>query len=161
MSHLEDILFQWYDWQGYIVRRNVKVGKLDHGGWEGELDIVAYHPETHELLHVEPSIDADSWPTREKRFTKKFESGKKYIHKDVFPWLEETTPLKQIAVLISRGKDRTSLAGGQILTIDEAMKRIKDDVANRGIVAKAAIPEQFDLLRTVQLTISGYYRLVS
>ena len=161
MSHLEDLLFQWYDWRGYLVRRNVKVGKLDRGGWEGELDIVAYHPATKELLHVEPSIDAHSWATREKRFTKKFESGIKYIHKDVFPWLDKTTTLKQIAVLVSRGRDRKCLAGGQILTVDEMMQQIRCEVAKSGIVAKAAIPEQFDLLRTVQLTISGYYRLVN
>ena len=93
--------------------------------------------------------------------TKKFESGKKYIHRDIFPWLEETIPLRQIAVLTSRGRDRTSLAGGEILTVDEMMKQIKGEVAKSGIVAKAAIPEQFDLLRTVQLTVSGYYRLVT
>jgi hypothetical protein len=46
MSHLEDLLCEYYQWQGYIVRRNIKVGRLDHGGWEGELDIVAYHPVT-------------------------------------------------------------------------------------------------------------------
>ncbi len=65
MSHLEAILFEWYDWRGYVVKRNVKVGKLSHGGWEGELDIVAYHPTTRELVHVEPSIDALSWAKRE------------------------------------------------------------------------------------------------
>src|SRR5437764_13234533 len=58
MSHLEDLLCEYYDWQGYIVRRNVKVGRLSHGGWEGELDIVAYHPKTRDLVHLEPSIDA-------------------------------------------------------------------------------------------------------
>ena len=32
MSHL-------YDWKGYLVKRNIKVGKLAHGGWEGELHL--------------------------------------------------------------------------------------------------------------------------
>jgi len=40
VSHLEDLLCEYYEWQGYIVRRNIKVGRLGHGGWEGELDIV-------------------------------------------------------------------------------------------------------------------------
>lgn len=77
MTHLENLLYQYYDWQGYIVRRNIKVGRLKHGGWEGELDIVAYHPNNNELLHLEPSIDADSWGTREERFEKKFAAGRK------------------------------------------------------------------------------------
>jgi hypothetical protein len=46
MSHLEDLLVQWRDWRSYVVQRNVKAGRLSHGGWEGELDIVAYHPVT-------------------------------------------------------------------------------------------------------------------
>ena len=111
MSHLEDILFEWYDWRGYVVKRNVKVGRLSHGGWEGELDIVAYHPITRELVHVEPSIDALSWAKREKRFAKKFQCGRKYIPTDVFPWLDRRIPLRQIAVLVSRSASRTKLAG--------------------------------------------------
>ena len=161
MSQLEDLLFQWYDWQGYVVKRNVKVGKLGHGGWEGELDIVAYHPKNHELLHVEPSIDADSWTKREERFAKKFASGSKYIHADVFGWLDGNTPLRQIAVLTSRGRGRETLAGAEIITVDEVVKQIRDDVAEWGIVSKRAIPEQFDLLRTVQLVVSGYHRLAN
>lgn len=68
-------MFQYYEWQGYIVRRNVKVGKLAHGGWESEPDIVGYRPEDNDLLHLEPSIDAHPWKKRDKRFRKKFDAG--------------------------------------------------------------------------------------
>ncbi len=87
MSHLENLLHEYYLWQGYTVSRNKKVGRLTHGGYEGELDIVAYHPATRHLLHLEPSIDGHSWSTRESRDQKKFLAGKKYIFTDVFPWL--------------------------------------------------------------------------
>ena len=43
MSHLEDLLCEYYEWQGYVVRRNIKVGPLSHGGHEGELDIIVSH----------------------------------------------------------------------------------------------------------------------
>jgi hypothetical protein len=66
MSHLEDLIVEYYDWQGYLVKRNIKVGRLGHGGWEGELDVVAYHPLNKHLIHLEPSVDADTWATREK-----------------------------------------------------------------------------------------------
>ena len=158
MSHLEDLICQYYEWQGYIVRRNVKVGRLAHGGWEGELDIVAYHPKSRNLIHLEPSIDGLSWPRREERFSKKFRAGKKYIFTDVFPWLNASTPLKQVAVLVSRGANHDTLAGGDVRTIDEITKEIRDKVASEGLMASAAVPEQFDLLRTIQLVESGYYR---
>lgn len=158
MNHLETLIKQYYEWKGYIVRNNVKVGRLRHGGWEGELDIVAYHPATNHLLHLEPSVDAHPWEMREKRFKKKFEAGKKYIHKDVFPWLDPETPIEQIAVLIT--SSRKKLGVGAVISIDELVKSIKTEIAKIGIMAKHAIPEQFDLLRTIQMTTCGYYKVV-
>jgi hypothetical protein len=80
MNHLEKLTRQYYDWKGYLVKGNVKVKPLSHGGWAGELDIVAYHPQTKHLVHIEPSIDAHSWDKREKRFEKKFSFGREYIY---------------------------------------------------------------------------------
>ena len=40
MSHLENLIAEYYDWQGYLIKRNIKVGKLSHGGWEMELDVL-------------------------------------------------------------------------------------------------------------------------
>jgi hypothetical protein len=157
MSHLEDLLCEYYEWQGYIVRRNVKVGRLNHGGWEGELDVVAYHPTTGDLLHLEPSIDALSWDKREAIFAKKFAVGRKYIFTDVFPWLDESLELSQIAVLTS-GASRKELAGGEVITIDELASEIRVRIKEEGKMSSRAIPEQFHLLRTIQLITSGYYR---
>ena len=158
MSHLENLLNQYYEWQGYMVRRNVFVGRLSRGGWEGELDIVAYHPETKDLLHLEPSLDAHSWSRREARFEKKFLAGRRYIFDEVLPWLDKDTPLTQRAILISRGRSRTTLVGAELVTIDETVKEIRSKVVAEGRVASGAIPEQFDLLRTIQLIENGYYR---
>ncbi|SRR6266566_778466 len=158
MSHLEDLLCEYYEWRGYIVRRNIKVGRLAHGGWGGELDIVAYHPKTRELVHLEPSIDALSWTKREERFAKKFQAGRRYIFKEILPWLDRKTPLKQVAVLVSRRPGAGNLAGAEVRTIDELAREIRQNIAEEGEMSSAAIPEQFRLLRTIQLVESGYYR---
>lgn len=158
MNHLEKLIRQYYEWKGYIVRGNVKVGRLSHGGWACELDIVAYHPETEHLVHLEPSIDAQSWKKREERFEKKFAFGKEYICKEVFPWLASDTQIEQIAVLVT--SSRPELAGGRVLSVDEFMKEVKDEIAKIGIMAKNAIPEEYDLLRTIQMAICGYYKVV-
>ena len=76
MTHLEQLVYEYYDWLGYLVKHNIKVGRLQRGGWEMELDIIAYNPNTNHLIHFEPSLDADSWDKREKRFSKKFDAGK-------------------------------------------------------------------------------------
>ena len=159
MTHLESLIAEFLEWQGFVVRTNVKVGKLKHGGWEMELDILGYHPTTHALVHYEPSIDALSWEKREARYKKKFEAGKKYLP-DVFPWLSSETPLQQIAVFISHPKGRDQIAGGIIVSIDELMARIRAKVTASGIMAANAIPEKYPLLRTLQMSHVGYYKTV-
>ena len=158
MSHLEDLLCEYYEWQGYVVRRNIKVGPLSHGGHEGELDIIAYHPQNKNLVHLEPSIDGHSWDVRTERFEKKFRAGRKYV-REVFPWIDEEVELDQIAVLVtSGGGSRTELAGGKLRTIDEIVAEICEKIDERGLMCSRAIPEQFKLLRTIQLVRCGYYR---
>lgn len=162
MSHLEDLLCEYYEWRGCFVRRNVKVGRRPRGGWEGELDVVAFDPQSRELLHLEPSIDADSWSRREQRFAKKFEVARKYMFTEVVPWLDPRPNLRQFAILTSDGGGkRSQLAGAEVMTIDAFVAEIRSAVSARGIMGTAAISEQFPLLRTVQMFESGYWRRVT
>jgi hypothetical protein len=151
---------EYYDWRGYLVKRNIKVDRLAKGGWGMELDIIAYHPLDEHLIHAEPSLDADSWETRERRFKKKFAAGREFIFSDIFTWLEPGTPIEQVAVLVSHPKNRSSLAGGSIRSVDEFVAEVRSKIIERGLVAKNAIPEQYPLLRTMQLSHNGYYRSV-
>lgn len=157
-THLESLLFEYLDWQGYLVRRNIKVGKLGHGGWEMELDLIGYNHKLGDLVHYEPSIDALSWEKRELRYQKKFKAGKKHIFQSIFPWLEKETKLRQVAVFISHPKNRDTIAGGSIQSIDELVAEIRTKVVACGIMARNAIPEQYPLLRTLQMSHVGYYR---
>ena len=157
MSHLEDLIAEYYDWKGYLVKQNIKVGRLNHGGWEMELDVIAFDPHTGHLVHLEPSIDAHSWAIREQRFRKKFKAAKKYIFSEIFTWPDQKTKIEQIAILVSHPKGRDSLAGAKLISIDELMLEIKQNIRKCGITAKNAIPEQYPLLRTLQLAENGYY----
>lgn len=158
MSHLEALVAEYLEWQGYFIRRNTKVGRRHKGGWEMELDVVGFHPQTQHLVHYEPSLDAHSWEQRETRFKKKFEAGHKYILVDLFPWLPSDHTLEQVAVLISHPKGRDRLAGGALISVDELMAKIREKVVAAGPMNKNAIPEQYPLLRTIQLSHAGYAR---
>jgi hypothetical protein len=160
MYHLETLIAEYLEWQGYLVRRNTKVGRLKHGGWEMELDIVAFHPQTQDLVHYEPSIDALSWEKREARYAKKFEAGRRHILKQLFSWLPPATSIRQIGVFISHPRGRDSLAGGVIVSIDELMAEIRAKIVACGPMARNAISEQFPLLRTIQMAHLGYYGIV-
>jgi len=160
MSHLEDVIAEFYDWQGYLIKRNVKVGRRSRGGWEMELDVIAYDPHSQHLVHIEPSLDAHSWATRERRFRKKFAAGKKYIFSEVYTWLDKKTPIDQVAILISHPKNRDRLAGGRMQSVDEFFAEVRSKIGELGVVSKNAIPEIYPLLRTIQLSQNGYYRPV-
>ena len=149
-NHLEELVAEWYQLQGYFVRRNVQVGKRTRGGYECELDIVAFHPKSHKLVHIEPSLDSDKWEKRQERYSKKFEAGRRYIP-SLFDGLTlpPETEIEQIALFVYGGRNRTELAGGRVLLIKHFMDQLLDSIRSRK-VNSAAIPEAYPLLRTLQ-----------
>jgi hypothetical protein len=152
MSHnyLEQIVSEWYEYQGYFVRRNVLVGKRAKGGYECELDVVAFHPAMRRLVHIEPSSDADSWETREKRYTRKFEAGRKYIP-DLFKGvILPNQKIEQIAVLVFGSKtNHETLAGGRLMLAEELLAEILAGLKDSSIYS-SAVSEQYPILRTLQ-----------
>jgi len=86
-NFLEQLVAEWYEYRGYFVRRNVPVGRRARGGYEAELDVVAFNPGTRHLVHLEPSMDAESWETRERRFRRKFDAGREHIPEPLFALL--------------------------------------------------------------------------
>ena len=148
-NYLEQLAAEWYEYQGYVVRRNIFVGKLARGGYECELDIVAFNPVTHHLVHVEPSMDADSWATRERRYRKKFEAGQKYIP-SILEGFQLPKAIEQIALLVFASKrDRETLAGGKLLLIPELLEEILAALRTRSL-ASSVVPEHLPLIRTLQ-----------
>src|SRR5436189_4196500 len=70
MTHLENLIIEYYTWLGCVVRHNQKVGRRARGGWEMELDVVVYDTSQKRVIHLEPS----STPTigrRENRGSRK------------------------------------------------------------------------------------------
>ncbi len=76
-NYLEQLIAEWYEYKGYYVRRNLLVGKRVKGGFECELDVVTFNPKAKHLVHIEPSMDANSWAEpREK------------IPKEIYGWAQ-------------------------------------------------------------------------
>jgi hypothetical protein len=161
MSHLEALIAEYLEWQGYLIRRNMKVGRRTKGGWDMELDVVGYHPQRNKITHYEPSIDALGWTERAARYEKKFQLARKYMFTEVFSWLDPSTQVEQIAVFYDHPKGRDTIAGGKIMSIDELVAEIRAKVISCGPMISNAIPQLYPLLRTIQMSHVGYSRAIT
>ena len=157
-NHLESLVAEWYELRGYFIRRNLRVGKLPKGGYECELDVVGFHAEQRSLVHIEPSLDANRWKTREDRYSKKFRAGREYIP-GLFPGMAIPKHIDQIALFaFAGGKSRERIerferiTGGRVVLIRDFMEEIRAVIRHRK-VATAAIPEGLPLLRTLQFAV--------
>ena len=70
-NFLEELVAEWYEFQGYFIRRNIPVGKRPKGGYQSELDIVCFHLDKKELpdkkeLVPECVKDIETTPFRNK-----------------------------------------------------------------------------------------------
>lgn len=152
---LEQLVAEWYEYRGYFIRRNVLVGKRPKGGYECELDVVAFHPNEKHLVQVECSSDASSWEEREERFRKKFEAGQKHVP-DLFLGVAPAgAPIEQIAVLLYASTGgRAALAGGRVLPVAALVQEIVAHFEGRPTTT-AVVSEQYALLRMLQF-VSDY-----
>lgn len=148
-NHLEDLVGEWLEFNGFFVRRNIQVGPRPNGGYECELDLVGLCPTSKRLIQVEPSMDTDKWEKRESRYRKKFEAGKKYIP-DLFKGLDVPSKIDQVALLVyGSRKTCDQLGGGRLVFIQEFMTEIYRGIQGRPIRSQA-ISQQYPLLRTIQ-----------
>jgi len=151
-NFLEQLVAEWYEYRGYFVRRNIAVGRRTKGGYECELDIVALDPVRRHLVHIEPSMDAESWEKRERSFRKKFDAGLRYIP-GLFPGLDLPDEIEQVAIFAFASRvNHPTLAGRKVLLVSDLMREIMEDLSDKKIVS-AAVPEHHPILRTLQFVV--------
>jgi hypothetical protein len=148
MDYLEQLASEWYEYQGYFVRRDVWVGLEADGSYECELDVVGFHPMKHHLVQIEPLMNGLSWKEREQHLRLKFDAGRKYLHR-MFG-AEPHLTIEQIALAaVAADPHRRTVAGGKILPLSEFLSQILAKLATVSVSADL-VPEQWPLLRTLQ-----------
>jgi len=149
MNFLEQLAAEWYAYRGYFVRTNVKFGRRRAGGYEGEMDVVAFHPREKVLVHAEPSMDADSWRQREQKFRRKFRDAEEH-YGELFQFHYER--VDRVAVCGWGRSLPQDVSFGDIVIktlpsfVSEIMKELK-----RHDPYKDIVPEHWPLLRALQM----------
>lgn len=146
MTWLEQLVREYYEIQGYWVRTNVKFGLLRHGGYKGEADVLAFDPQERTLVHIEPSMGAESWDRRKEIFHNKFEKAKPHydemfslgiarVHRiAIAGWGREAPPM--------------NLDDIRLMTVAEFVQEAQGLVTTM-FKGGASPPEQYPLLRTL------------
>lgn len=149
MNFLEQLTAEYYAYRGWFVRTNVKFGRnaRGRGGHEGEMDVLAFYPESATLLHIETSTDSDSWKEREVRFKRKFETANNHYRK-IFRF--EIKRIEKLAIVGFNQKQHTDFFKiAPIRSIPEFIGQVTDYVSQFD-PQKDAIPENYPLLRAMQ-----------
>lgn len=162
MNFLEKLVGQWYEDQGCFVKLNVKIGKREKGGYEGEIDVLAFDLRNKRVIHVETSTDASSWAKRKEKFTNKFNTAEKY-YKEICQEQGLTVNFKnnewELIRKIIVGVTKTSVKNPfkkniEIISIRQFIFEINNTMKTRDPMKKA-VPENLDLLRAIQF--SAFY----
>ena len=153
-NHLEQLIAEWYTYQGYFVWRNIKACALERGGYHTEIDILAFKPDTRRVVHIECSLDNDSQSIRETRFGKKFRYGELEIRKRL-SCMEPFSIDKMIVLLFTKRNEREEIAGVKVVHIADVIKEIACCFKNdKSDYYRLAVSEDLPVLRTLQLAIT-------
>jgi len=151
-NFFENLVAEWYEYNGYFIRTNIHIGKREKGGYSGEMDIVAFDPKTQTLVHIETSMDANSWKKRKDKLLKTFSTAKKQ-YKKIFPYKIKEIQQKAIFAWAksARNKDYEEIKDKyDIDFLQNVMKTICDKLKEKDPF-KDIVPESYPLLRAIQL----------
>jgi hypothetical protein len=157
VEYLEQLVSEWYEYQGYFVRKDLWVGFQADGSYECELDVVAFHPTRRHVVHIEPSYDLLSWSEKERHFQSKFDAGKKYLHR-MFGG-ESHLHVEQVALILeSDGATAHTIGGGKIVLLSDFLAEILQRLCGFDM-SSSTVPEQWPLIRTLQYVVSYRHRI--
>ena len=164
MNFLEQLAAEWFDYQGYFIRTNIKFGKLKKGGYQGEIDLIAYHPENNQLIHVETSTGGESFEKRKKIFLRKFDDASKH-YEDILPFvIDKKIEIKRRAIVGFAKKTRIPVDWPKdlkikFISVPAFISKICKELTKKN-PSREIVPESYPLLRTIQLTVH-YYKPIS
>ena len=153
MNFLESLVAEWYEYSGYFVRSNPRARKRLKGGWDVELDVLAFSPSDRRLVHIETSGDANSWQHRKDRFLKKkFVLSRKEYEELIG---SEINIIEKIAI-VGWNIPKNDLDWGEdikVILIPKLFEEITTKLKETSPM-KQAVPESFPLLRAIQMTLA-------
>jgi hypothetical protein len=154
MNFLEQLAAEWYEYEGYFVRSNVRTRKRTKGGFDVELDVLAYDLPNNALLHVETSGAADSWEEHKRRFlTKKFILTKGEYEAIIGCKVDKIRKIAVVAYARSTKAELNWVRDIEVILIPDFMREIAGKLRSKHFTHEA-VPEGFPLLRAIHTVLA-------
>jgi hypothetical protein len=152
MNWLEQLAAEWYEYRGFFVRRNDRIGRRSTGGYASELDILALDPRSGELHHIEASGSAASWAELQEQTVRKFNQAFDRYEELVGP---NFRTVRRIAILGFSRTTSVDLNWGNDIEVKLAPAFLQEIIAHLASQSPAtnAVSEKFPLLRTIQAVV--------
>ena len=153
MNFLEQLTAEWFTYKGYFVRTNIKLNKRSKGGWDNELDVLAYSAKASELIHIESTWDANTCAARKERFLKK-----KFVYSHAqYEGLvgAKISHLRKLALVGLGRSANSSLNWGdsiEVVLIPHFIAEISKELAAKDPL-KDIVPEGYPRLRAMQFAL--------
>ncbi len=153
MNFLESLVAEWYEFSGYFVRSNSRTRKRLKGGWDVELDVLAFSPSDQRLVHIETSGDANSWQKRKDRFLKK-----KFIlsRKEYELLIGSNINIIEKIAIVGWSTTKSNLNWGnniKVVLIPQLLEEITTKLKEISPI-KQVVPESLPLLRAMQMALA-------
>ncbi len=153
MNFLESLAAEWYAIQGYFVRTNIKANRRLNGGYNNEIDVLAYYPASGKLVHLETSWDALTWEKREERYiSKKFT-----FTENQYAEIIGTNPSSiQKRAIIGTSRTQPKKVWGnniEVTTVPNFITEITEDIKERHPM-RDVVPETYPCLRSFQFALA-------
>lgn len=151
MNYLEALAAEYYAYTGYFVRSNVRTRKRPRGGYDIEMDVLAFMPNTQKLVHVETSGMADTWKRQREKFIEKKFCVTREEYEEQLGCAVYTI---QKVVILGWAKTEEPYFDGdiEILSIPAFVRRIKEALKDKHPL-KEIVPEHYPLLRSMQMVL--------
>jgi len=115
------------------------------------MDVIAYHPNKREFIHIECSTDALSWEQKRIVFRKKFENAGKYYDSE---FAFEKSSIEKIAITgFSKPKSESSRNFGlniKVVLVSEFVTSIAKDLSVLDPWSVGIHESTYPLLRAIQ-----------
>ena len=153
MNFLESLAAEWYAIQGYFVRTNIKANRRYNGGYNNEIDVLAFLPGLGKLVHLETSWDALTWEKREERYL-----SKKFIFTlEQYTEILGVTPVSiQKRAIIGTSKSQPKEIWGtdiEVTTVPNFVAEVAAEMKERNPM-RDVIPETYPCLRSFQFALA-------